>query len=320
MLDAASRGRGLTRPDRCHRALRADREREVRRRGARSRERDRRRGRLGRRDAGLRGLPILTNRSPQPERLVGDLAARRTSRRSASTRRSRTRRSTRSSRPGARRSSWAGPGSTSARRSPSCGCRRRRRRARASAGSGRYDDAGPEAAHALLAELDPAAAARVHPNDRRRVVRALELAEAGRSLAPRRGALCGRRHAAPDARCRARRAARRARAPDRGADARAMFERRRRGRGARALAAGRSRARREKMIGLREVADAAARAGGRAADRSAPGATRPTSGSGCGGSRASLSSRPTARRARSPMRSSRWHAHGNVYLVSEGTD
>jgi tRNA dimethylallyltransferase len=43
---------------------------------------------------------------------------------------------------------------------------------------------GPEAAHALLAERDPAAAARVHPNDRRRVVRALELAEAGHSLAP----------------------------------------------------------------------------------------------------------------------------------------
>jgi tRNA dimethylallyltransferase len=43
---------------------------------------------------------------------------------------------------------------------------------------------GPEAAHALLAERDPAAAARVHPNDRKRVVRALELAETGASLAP----------------------------------------------------------------------------------------------------------------------------------------
>jgi tRNA dimethylallyltransferase len=47
-----------------------------------------------------------------------------------------------------------------------------------------YDDRGAEAAHALLAERDPAAAAVVHPNDRRRVVRALELAEAGRSLRP----------------------------------------------------------------------------------------------------------------------------------------
>jgi tRNA dimethylallyltransferase len=47
-----------------------------------------------------------------------------------------------------------------------------------------YDELGPDAAHALLADRDPAAAARVHANDRRRVVRALELADAGRSLAP----------------------------------------------------------------------------------------------------------------------------------------
>jgi tRNA dimethylallyltransferase len=47
-----------------------------------------------------------------------------------------------------------------------------------------YDGLGPEAAHALLAEADPAAAARVHPNDRKRVVRALELAEVGASLVP----------------------------------------------------------------------------------------------------------------------------------------
>ena len=52
-----------------------------------------------------------------------------------------------------------------------------------------YDRLGGEAAHALLAESDPAAAARVHPNDRRRVVRALELAEAGASLAPAEGRL-----------------------------------------------------------------------------------------------------------------------------------
>src|SRR5262245_27135144 len=42
-----------------------------------------------------------------------------------------------------------------------------------------YDEDGAEAAHARLTELDPAAAKRVHPNDRRRVVRALELAGAG---------------------------------------------------------------------------------------------------------------------------------------------
>jgi tRNA dimethylallyltransferase len=45
-----------------------------------------------------------------------------------------------------------------------------------------YED-DPRAAHALLAELDPAAGAAVHPHDRRRVVRGLELAEAGASLA-----------------------------------------------------------------------------------------------------------------------------------------
>jgi tRNA dimethylallyltransferase len=54
-----------------------------------------------------------------------------------------------------------------------------------------YDEEGAAMAHARLGELDPAAAARVHPNDRRRVVRALELAEAGRSLVPRREGLFG---------------------------------------------------------------------------------------------------------------------------------
>jgi tRNA dimethylallyltransferase len=52
-----------------------------------------------------------------------------------------------------------------------------------------YDELGPEAAHEALAERDPEAAALVHPNDRRRVVRALELAEAGASLAPPEGRL-----------------------------------------------------------------------------------------------------------------------------------
>jgi tRNA dimethylallyltransferase len=47
-----------------------------------------------------------------------------------------------------------------------------------------YDEQGGEVAHARLAELDPAAAALVHPNDRRRVVRALELTATGESLAP----------------------------------------------------------------------------------------------------------------------------------------
>lgn len=46
-----------------------------------------------------------------------------------------------------------------------------------------YDD-DPAAAHEQLRSLDAKAASAVHPNDRRRVVRALELAEAGSSLVP----------------------------------------------------------------------------------------------------------------------------------------
>ncbi len=53
----------------------------------------------------------------------------------------------------------------------------------------RYDAEGAEALHAVLEERDPAAAAAVHPNDRRRVIRALELADAGASLRPRDGRL-----------------------------------------------------------------------------------------------------------------------------------
>ena len=48
-----------------------------------------------------------------------------------------------------------------------------------------YDRVGGAQAHTLLAARDPAAAAHVHPNDRRRVVRALELSELGSSLRPR---------------------------------------------------------------------------------------------------------------------------------------
>jgi tRNA dimethylallyltransferase len=46
-----------------------------------------------------------------------------------------------------------------------------------------YGAHGPVHAHGRLQALDPEAATVVHPNDRRRVVRALELAEAGESLA-----------------------------------------------------------------------------------------------------------------------------------------
>lgn len=54
-----------------------------------------------------------------------------------------------------------------------------------------YDEGGAAAAHATLTTLDPGAAAQVHPNDRRRVLRALELAEAGSSLAPAEDRLFG---------------------------------------------------------------------------------------------------------------------------------
>ncbi|HEX7144856.1 MAG TPA: tRNA (adenosine(37)-N6)-dimethylallyltransferase MiaA [Gaiellaceae bacterium] len=47
-----------------------------------------------------------------------------------------------------------------------------------------YDRLGPERAYDVLAQRDPGAATRLHPNDRRRVVRALELSELGSSLRP----------------------------------------------------------------------------------------------------------------------------------------
>jgi tRNA dimethylallyltransferase len=47
-----------------------------------------------------------------------------------------------------------------------------------------YDRLGSENAYALLVERDPEAAAQIHANDRRRVVRALELLELGSSLRP----------------------------------------------------------------------------------------------------------------------------------------
>ncbi len=52
-----------------------------------------------------------------------------------------------------------------------------------------YDRDGAETAYRRLVAADAAAAARVHPNDRRRVVRALELHELGSSLAPDRDTL-----------------------------------------------------------------------------------------------------------------------------------
>ena len=49
-----------------------------------------------------------------------------------------------------------------------------------------YDRRGAATAHAVLERRDPRAAARVHANDRKRVVRALELWEVGATLVPER--------------------------------------------------------------------------------------------------------------------------------------
>ena len=49
-----------------------------------------------------------------------------------------------------------------------------------------YDRRGAATAHAILSRRDPRAAERVHPNDRKRVVRALELSQAGATLVPER--------------------------------------------------------------------------------------------------------------------------------------
>ena len=82
-----------------------------------------------------------------------------------------------------------------------------------------YDE-DRHAAHARLSELDRDAAAAVHVNDRRRVVRSLELAEAGLSLVPSSDRLWSGLDAAPDARRRPRPTSRHAARQDRGSDRR----------------------------------------------------------------------------------------------------
>ena len=152
-----------------------------------------------------------------------------------------------------------------------------------------YDELGPEGAHALLAERDPAAAARVHPNDRRRVVRALELAEAGSSLAPARGHALGRRPAPSDAPRRAR--PRRTTSSTRGSrrastrwSRAASSTEARRGVGATALG---DRAEGARARGVRDPA-AAERRPRRSSPRHA--GSRATSASGCAGCRSPLRS------------------------------
>jgi tRNA dimethylallyltransferase len=58
-------------------------------------------------------------------------------------------------------------------------------------------DAGAAEAYVRLELLDPRAAESVHPNDRRRVVRALELAESGSSLTPENDRLWSREYRRP---------------------------------------------------------------------------------------------------------------------------
>ena len=90
----------------------------------------------------------------------------------------------------------------------------------------------PAAAHRRLEELDRRAADVVHENDARRLVRALELAEAGSVARSRRRPALGGAHAPSDPDRRARRPAPRAGAADRGAHG-GDVRRRGRGRGAR---------------------------------------------------------------------------------------
>ena len=174
-----------------------------------------------------RGLPILTNQSPGAARR--DLAARP---------RGLGRRVPAAGARGDRRDPRGGRDADRRRRHGPLPARGARRPvAAAGAGAGRARALGAalrrrgrrERARAL-AELDPEAAAAVHPNDRRRVVRSLELA--GRDARARPP--LDRRHAPPDDRLRARRPEGGARPPDRRADASDVRGRRARGGGARA--------------------------------------------------------------------------------------
>ena len=128
----------------------------------------RRRGRLGRLRGALRGAAGDHRRS----RLPGAARRRRPARRRGLGRRvpaPRARGDRRDRSPRPTRSSWAAPGSTCARRCRRSSCRRRRQPGPARALERRCTTrSAPTAAHALLAARDPAAAARVHANDRQR--------------------------------------------------------------------------------------------------------------------------------------------------------
>ncbi len=152
-------------------------------------------------------------------------------------------------------------------------------RARALAG-GATTGSAPRRRTRCSRERDPAAAARVHANDRRRVVRALELAEAGVVARARDGPSLDGGHPAPDADRRARPAARRARPANRGArrgDGRRTASSRRRG----ARWAGPLSATARKVLGLEEFATLPRGRGRRGGRRPPRAGSRATSESGC---------------------------------------
>ena len=176
------------------------------------------------------------------------------------------------------------------------------------------DRLGPHAAHALLAERDARARRRVHPNDRKRLVRALELAEAGSSLAPDGDSLWSAETRLPtvvvaldvplaelDRRIESRTHA---------MVAAGVVDEARRGVGRTA------RGHREEGARPRRVRDAARGGSGRRGDhrdeaaRAVPAQVAPPL------AERRLPSTAPDRRRRSPMRSSRWDAQGNVYLVT----
>ena len=189
-----------------------------------------------------RGLPILTN---QPRRRGSSGSGRSTTRLGRRVPAARARGGRRDPRGGAdagrRRAARA---STSAPRSPSWSCRRRRRPGARERWQRVLRPARAASAPTpLLAALD-AAAAGAHPPERPPPSRARARARGGgASLAPTQRPALGRRDAAPDAHRRARRAEGRARAADRGADARDV-RRGRGGGGARARSPSRCRRRR----------------------------------------------------------------------------
>ena len=175
-----------------------------------------------------------------------------------------------------------------------------------------YDRRGADDAHGLLQAAIPRAAAQVHPNDRKRVVRALELWQAGANAGAGATAPVERRDAPADPRRGPRRPARELAARIRARTA-AMFEQ-----GVEdEVRRPRRRHRSPQVLGLEAVAELPRGRGDRGARASGRCASPPTSASGCAASPASLASTPTARRGRWRMRFSRWHALGNSYLLVE---